>query len=136
MQSCSIRWSFGRWALLALMAVGCLPPASLMAQKTVGAKAGETRSDNGPMVNLCWCPSGQFRMGSPNIEAGRGANENQVDVTLTRGFWMGKFEVTQAQYGFVTGKNPSAFQGASLPVEQVSWNDATAFCQKLTASGA
>jgi formylglycine-generating enzyme required for sulfatase activity len=58
-----------------------------------------------------------------------------VDVTLTRGFWMGKYEITQAQYQFVMGKNPSKFKGAFLPVETVSWTEATEFCQKLTMLG-
>jgi formylglycine-generating enzyme required for sulfatase activity len=60
-------------------------------------------------------------------------------VTLTRPFWMGKHEVTQAAYQSVMGSNPSFFQGAGYPnaaqrpVEQVSWNSAVAYCQALTA---
>ncbi|MCB9876996.1 MAG: SUMF1/EgtB/PvdO family nonheme iron enzyme [Planctomycetes bacterium] len=60
-------------------------------------------------------------------------------VTISQPFWMGKFEVTQAQYQAVMGVNPSYFQGASWPnsasrpVEQVSWNSAMAFCAALNA---
>jgi formylglycine-generating enzyme required for sulfatase activity len=53
-------------------------------------------------------------------------------VTLTRPFYMGKFEVTQEQYQQVMGMNPSAFKGRGLPVEQVSWDDAQEFCKKAS----
>ena len=52
-------------------------------------------------------------------------------VTITRPFYMGKYAVTQAQYEALVGSNPSDFKGAQLPVEMVSWDDATAFCKKL-----
>jgi formylglycine-generating enzyme required for sulfatase activity len=52
-------------------------------------------------------------------------------VTLTQPFYMGKYTVTQAQYAAVMGTNPSHFKGANLPVEMISWDDATAFCSKL-----
>jgi len=55
-----------------------------------------------------------------------------VQVTLSRGFWIGKFLVTQAQYEFVMGDNPSAFVGVSLPVETVEKPQAEAFCGELT----
>jgi len=53
-------------------------------------------------------------------------------VTLTQPFYMGKYTVTQEQYTAMMGNNPSFNKGAQLPVEQVSWDDATAFCNKLT----
>ncbi len=53
-------------------------------------------------------------------------------VTLSQPFYMGKYTVTQAQYEALVGGNPSHFKGAQLPVEQVSWGEATAFCVKLT----
>ena len=71
-------------------------------------------------------------MGSPKGELGRFIDEAQHQVTLTRGYWMGKYEVTQAQYEAIMGKNPSYFKGADLPVEQVTWYDAMTFCAKLT----
>ena len=71
---------------------------------------------------FCWCPPGKFKMG----------DKERVAVTLSRGFWMGKYGVTQAQYQFVMGKNPSEWKGAFLPVETVSWTEATEFCEKLT----
>jgi len=54
------------------------------------------------------------------------------DVTLTKPLYMGKYEVTQEQYAAVMGANPSNFKGANLPVETVSWDEATEFCKKLS----
>ena len=54
------------------------------------------------------------------------------EVTLTRGFWIGIHEVTQQQYESVMGSNPSFYQGESLPVEKVSFQQAVAFCSALT----
>ena len=52
-------------------------------------------------------------------------------VILTKGFYLGKYEVTQEEYEKVMSKNPSKFKGAKLPVEMVSWNGAVAFCEAL-----
>ena len=75
--------------------------------------------------------AGTFMMGSPATEDGHKNNETQHRVTLTKAYWLGKFEVTQAQYEAVMGSNPSYFKGANLPVECVSWDDAMEFCKKL-----
>jgi formylglycine-generating enzyme required for sulfatase activity len=53
-------------------------------------------------------------------------------VTLTRGFWMGDAEVTQAQYQAIMGENPSYVKGDDLPVDMVSWQHALEFCRKLS----
>ena len=83
-------------------------------------------------LDMIWCPAGTFTMGSPEDELGRYSDETQHAVTISRGFWMGKYEVTQAQYKVVMENNPSWFRGNNLPVEQVNWYDAMEFCQKLT----
>jgi formylglycine-generating enzyme required for sulfatase activity len=79
-------------------------------------------------------PAGFFMMGSPSNEVDRWAGEGpQTAVTISRGFWMGKYKVTQGQYQAVMGTNPSSFTGdLSRPVEQVGWSDATNYCARLT----
>jgi formylglycine-generating enzyme required for sulfatase activity len=85
-------------------------------------------------TNLVFIPPGMFTMGSPTNEVDRDPSEDpQTTVTISRGFWMGKYEVTQWEYWSVMGNNPSSFT-ASLkhPVESVTWSDATNYCAKLT----
>ena len=77
-------------------------------------------------MELIWCPPGAFIMGP-----GPWKEEPAHPVILTKGFYLGKYEVTQEQYEKLIGTNPSKFKGNKLPVEQVSWNDAVAFCEKL-----
>ncbi len=86
----------------------------------------------GVTLELVWCPPGTFTMGSPESEAERIDDETQHQVTLTQGFWMGKYEVTQAQWEAVMGNNPSGFKSdPRLPVEAVSWEDCQEFLDKL-----
>gem|GEM_PF-335376 len=87
---------------------------------------------NGITLEMVYIPGGSFKMGSLPGEKGRGLHESpQHDVNVPP-FYMGRFEVTQEQYQQVMGKNPSYFQGAKRPVEQVMWNDVIAFCNKLS----
>ncbi len=104
--------------------------------KSSGKRAGEEKViqiSPGVTMTFCWCPAGKFTMGSPPSEADRGKDENQVEVTLSRGFWMAKTEVTQAQWQAVMGANPSHFKGTDRPVENVSWNDTQVFLKKVNA---
>jgi formylglycine-generating enzyme required for sulfatase activity len=93
----------------------------------------EIEVKRGINVTFCWIPPGSFTMGSPTNEEGRSDNENQVEVTLSKGFWMAKTEVTQAQWEAVMGSNPSHFKGADLPVDKVSWDDVQEFLKKINA---
>ena len=89
--------------------------------------------DSDISMDMVWCPAGTFTMGSPSGELGRWDNETQHSVTISHGFWIGKYGVTQAQYKTVMGNNPSYFSGDNNPVECVRWYDAMSFCEKLTA---
>ncbi len=98
--------------------------------------AGQEREVGG--VKLCWCPPGSFRMGSPRSERERRPDETQVDVTLSKGFWMGKYEVTQGQWQRVVGDFPAkqpAGEGPDFPVVEVNYAEAEGFCRKLTELG-
>ena len=90
--------------------------------------------DNASQIEMLLVPPGTFMMGcSPSNQYGCEGDENPVhEVTLTQAFYLGRYEVTQAQWTAVMGSNPSNFQGASAevpaaqislrPVERVSWN--------------
>jgi formylglycine-generating enzyme required for sulfatase activity len=88
----------------------------------------------GAPTNMVFIPPGTFLMGSPTNEVERNNDEGpQTAVTISRGFWMGKYEVTQGEYLALIGSNPSGFTGdTNRPVETVSWFNATNYCGKLT----
>jgi formylglycine-generating enzyme required for sulfatase activity len=87
-----------------------------------------------PPTNMVFVPPNTFTLGSPVSEIGRSSDEGpQTLVTLSRGFWISKFLVTQREYLALTGSNPSGFPGdLSRPVESVSWFAATNYCELLT----
>ena len=112
--------------------------ASRPTNQFLDSKAGDEISVEG--IRLCWCPPGKFIMGSPPGEPERRPGEDQVEVTLTKGFWMGKFEATQGQWKQVMGKLPGPLtaelpEGDDYPVGNVNFAEAEAFCHKLTEQG-
>lgn len=133
-----------------LLAAGVFAPAIFGAEtaprRELTAGVRDTGADAGPAVRanhviaglnleLVWIGAGAFTMGSAAEEPERNKAEGpRMLVTLTKGYWLGKTEVTQAQYEAVMGTNPSTLKtsGPDAPVDRVSWIDAMAFCRKLT----
>ena len=101
---------------------------------TASRKSGTTKTislPGGETLEMIWCEPGSFMMGSPVAEEGRFDDEPLHPVTLTKGFWLGKYEVTQRQWQSVMGDNPSKFKNPDHPVEGVSWEDCNAFISRL-----
>jgi formylglycine-generating enzyme required for sulfatase activity len=96
-----------------------------------GPVPGETKIFDG--IEFVWIPAGSFTMGSPADETGHQADETQHKVTISRGFWLGKTEVTQAQWIAVMDSNLSFFSGSIKPVDLVSWDDVQYFLAALNA---
>jgi len=111
------------WAALALAhgAAGCSSTPGI----TLDLGQGEA-------MKLVLIRPGEFLMGSPDSEEGRGDDENQHAVTISKPFYMGATEVTQAQYTAVMGANPARVRAPANPVETVSWTEAADFCRKLS----
>jgi formylglycine-generating enzyme required for sulfatase activity len=90
-------------------------------------------------MDMIWVPAGTFTMGSPTTEAGRVDDETEHNVSLTKGFYLGKHEVTQAQYEAVMTGNTNSLSptpsnwpnNPDRPVEKVSWDDAQVFLTRL-----
>lgn len=128
----------------------CVGAALLALVSHVGnaARAAEPEKIvNSVGMPLVAIPAGQFAMGAPESEAGSRIDERPVhEVRITKPFYLGQYEVTQAEYQAVTGINPSYFSAAGggsakvsgtrtdrFPVEQVSWEQAIEFCRLLSA---
>ncbi len=98
-----------------------------------GPEGGQDYTDPVTGMEFIWIPAGAFVMGNQH-----GTSYNNIDlpahaVTITKGFWLGKYEVTQSQWQAIMGSNPSATVGTENPVDSVSWNDAQAFITALNA---
>ena len=136
----------GVGVLVMLFGIGC-------GGKRVASPRNETNSSaaqpkeitNSIGMKLVLIPAGKFLMGSPKDEKDRRDDEEQHEVSITKPFYLGVYVVTQAEYEKVMGNNPSYFstKGAGkdkvkdmdtgqFPVETVSWDDAVAFCKKLS----
>jgi formylglycine-generating enzyme required for sulfatase activity len=99
--------------------------------------SGETKTitlPGGATMEMVWCGPGTFEMGSPADEAGRFENEKRHSVTITKGFWIGKYEVTQRQWESVMHSNFARFKSPDGPVENVSWNDCETFIRRVNFS--
>lgn len=105
-----------------------IEPASAPSENnsTEGKVAGEERifrlADDVALPFL-WCPPGEFWMGSPESEGARKPDETRHRVTLTRGFWLGKYEFTKGDWTKLTGGKPTYHGnlGPDIPMTNVSW---------------
>ncbi|MEM6437168.1 MAG: formylglycine-generating enzyme family protein, partial [Cyanobacteria bacterium P01_D01_bin.115] len=88
---------------------------------------------DGVTLEMVYVPGDEFLMGSPEGEAKSYGDERPQHRVTVSAFCMGKFVITQAQYAAITSKSPSHFEGENRPVEQVSWQEAIAFCKTLTS---
>jgi formylglycine-generating enzyme required for sulfatase activity len=101
-------------------------------------KPGEIWHEPVTGMTFVWVPGGCFEMGSPTVEAGRDPDESPVHKVCLDGFWMGKTEVTNAQYRqFKTDHVSKDYRGFSMnrndqPVVYINWHDAKAFAKWLT----
>ena len=80
----------------------------------------------GANMEMIYCAPGLFLMGNPR--------KGRQQVTISRGFWLGKYEVTQSQWKSVMGNNPSHFKGNDMPVDSVTWDDCQQFIKKVNDS--
>jgi formylglycine-generating enzyme required for sulfatase activity len=123
--------------LVALLLIGCgeevqSPSTDSKESEKPFVTQGEPFTVPDLNLEMLWVKPGTFEMGSPLGEAKRRYSETPHTVTLSRGFYLGKHEVTQSQWEKVMGSNPSRYKGGNRPVESVSWTEVTAFCDKLT----
>ena len=105
--------------------------------ENVEFKAGTAQTitlPGGAKMEMIYCPPGEFSMGSPATEKERDNDETQHRVRQTRGFWLGKYPVTQLQWKSVMGDNPAHFKGENFPVEKVSWDDCQTFINNVNAA--
>lgn len=118
----------------------------LLEERIITPEPGEEWVEPVTGMKFVWVPKGSFLMGSaPDDEDAHSKEKPQHRVTLTRGFWMGKYEVTQAQWKQIMGSNPSYYQIGvaepdqlpagentdNMPVDSVSWNDTQEFIAKF-----
>jgi formylglycine-generating enzyme required for sulfatase activity len=131
----------GLWSLAAIVCTAAIPTSvgafqsgkgKVKASTPAQPKRGDEKVNPKDGLRYVWLPPGKVTTGcSP------GDNECYEDefptreITLTRGFWLSKTEVTQEAYEKVIGENPSVFQGPDLPVEMVTWDEADTYCREI-----
>ena len=144
--------SASNWKELCRVPAASFLQAILVMSVFLPCTLAEDKQDHGVIENsvgmrMVMIPPGKFDMGAPVTEVGSRIDEQPVHtVEITTPFYLGVYEVTQAAYEKVVGVNPSYFSRtgagqlkvekldvARLPVEQVSWEDCMAFCEKLSA---
>jgi formylglycine-generating enzyme required for sulfatase activity len=118
-------------ALLVVAPTHAAPTAKTVRKATIKAPAAASPVLAKLKLEFVPVASGEFVMGS---STGMIGEQPTHSVRLTRGFDIGKYEVTQAQWQELMGSNPSKFPAADHPVENISWNEAQEFLKKLNAA--
>lgn len=128
-----------------------------VADSMLGKEAGQIRDDNALRMKLVWCPPGSFTMELAQVTEEPATTDESDDDTiedsapkgrrverfvpvrvgLTRGYWLGKYEVTQAEWTQLMATEPWAGQnftkeGDDFPATWINWEEAMDFCRKLT----
>lgn len=121
--------------LVACYSIKPLPPDARLAPPSSfdGQLAGEARTLAG--IRLRFCPAGTFTMGSPPGEPERRPGENQAEVMISKGFFIGQYEITQGEWRRVMGSFPASFnvgEGEAYPMYRVTFAEVEAFAQKLS----
>lgn len=94
----------------------------------------DSRQEPHTGMQFIWVEGGCFQMGCGNWTDDCEDDENPLHEVCLEGFWIGKYEVTQAQWQSIMGNNPSYFpKGDEYPVDSASWDDAQKFIQKLNS---
>ena len=114
--------------------VGCAhePVAGLGRTRSTQSQITTIDLGGGVTMEFVLIPAGSFSMGSDE-ELGDGDESPKHKVILTKSFYLGRCEVTQAQWQRIMGSNPSQFKGVDRPVDTVSWDDCQVFLSKLQA---
>jgi len=132
--SSHIEWVLHITVLLLISSVSYCLAENEASPRTSGT---EKRFKNKIGMTLVKIPAGEFLMGSPPTEKWRSDDEQQHRVRITKPFYMATTEVTQKQWNAVMGTEPwkdknNIREGANFPAGFVNWNEATAFCRKLS----
>jgi formylglycine-generating enzyme required for sulfatase activity len=143
------RWLVAVIVLIAIIAIGVwvvrsgkLRAPTVQSVQENGEPQTYTETAGGAGIEMVRVPAGRFTMGSPDSEAGHSSDEGPQHTVAVASFYLGKYEVTQAAWRTVAKgmpkvkidlkPDPSRFKGNNLPVEEVSWEDAIEFCDRLS----
>ena len=111
------------------------PPKLPEGYGSVKTKTKTVTLPGGATMEMIYCPPGTYMMGTPEgMKKGASSDtEGPIKVTLTKGFWLGKYEVTKKQWKSVMGEQPEGvkYDGDDMPAECISWVRADEFCKKV-----
>jgi formylglycine-generating enzyme required for sulfatase activity len=127
----------GRSCMVACLVVAAAVPSRVAAFQQSGSNApapklGDSKVNPKDGLRYVWIPPGNFASGcsSDDLECFKDEYP-QRHVSLTRGFWLGQTEVTQAAFRRIMGYNPSVFEGDNFPVDSVTWVEADVYCTAI-----